>query len=109
MEAKKQHIERKRVILFLGVLTLLYALAMPDRADLLVNLGKLVLSPTQLLTDFFAVAGLSATFANVAGHFFVAHYLMSRNERSNINGLQIGVVGIFASMVFGKTPNRLST
>lgn len=100
MVEKKQHIGRKRVIFLLGVLTLVYALLMPDRADLLVNLGRLFTSPTQLITDFFAVAGLSATFANVAGHFFVAHYLMSRNERSNINGLQVGAVGIFAGHAF---------
>lgn len=100
MVEKKQHIERKRVILLLGILTLVYALLMPDRADMLVNLGRLFTSPTQLITDFFAVAGLSATFANVSGHFFVAHYLMSRNERSNINGLQIGAVGIFTGHAF---------
>lgn len=100
MVEKKQHIERKRVILLLGVLTLVYALLMPDRDQLLTGLWEILTSPTQLVTDFFAVGGLSAAFANVAGHFFLAHFLMSRNERSNINGLQIGAVGIFAGHAF---------
>lgn len=100
MERKKQHVERKRVIFLLGVLTLVYALLMPDRERLPSGLWAILTSPTQLLTDFFAVGGLSAAFANVAGHFFIAHALMSRNERSNINGLQIGAVGIFAGHAF---------
>lgn len=100
MNTKKQHIGRKRVIFILGVLTLVYALLMPDRDLLWQGLVAILTNPTHLLTDFFAVGGLSATFANVAGHFFLAHYLMSRNERSNVNGLQIGAVGIFAGHAF---------
>lgn len=100
MTIKKQHVERKRAILVLGILTLAYALLMPDSGQLWQGLVAILTNPTQLMTDFFAVGGLSATFVNVAGHFFLAHYLMSRNERSNVNGLQIGAVGIFAGHAF---------
>lgn len=100
MTIKEQHIERKRVILLLGILTLIYALLMPDHDQLFINYWRILTSPTHLLTDFLALGGLSATFANVSGHLFLAHYLMSRNERSNINGLQMGAIGIFAGHAF---------
>lgn len=88
-------ITRKRLILWAGLLTLAYALAMPDRFDMVSNYIKLLTQQTHLITDFFAVAGLSATFFNASLHFFVAYFLMRHNTRSRINGLQVGAIGIF--------------
>lgn len=96
------HLEvtRKRLILLAGLFTLAYALAMPDRANMLSNYGQLLTQQTHLITDFFAVAGLSATFLNASFHFFVAYLLMRHNTRSRINGLQVSAIGIFVGHSF---------
>ncbi|MDO4432227.1 MAG: DUF1576 domain-containing protein [Aerococcaceae bacterium] len=92
--------KRKQVVFGLGVVTLIYALLMPDRRLMLTNYWHLLMHQTYLMHDAFEIAGLSATFLNVALHFFVAFYLMSRNERSNLSGLQMAALGIFVGHAF---------
>lgn len=60
----------------------------------------LLTHPTHLITEFFAVAGLSSAFLNASLHFFIAFILMTYNTRSRMNGLQIGAVGIFVGHSF---------
>lgn len=100
LKKEVMHKERKQFILLMGLLTLGYALVMPDRADLVQNFLAILRHPAYLLTDFLAVGGLSATFFNVACHFFLAYFLMSRNASSLVSGLQIGAVGLFAGHAF---------
>ena len=104
MQQAKQHIMkqsiRKRFVLLLGFLTLIYAFCMPDRNQIFTNYIKLLGHHTYLMHDFVEIAGLSATFLNIAALFFVAYYLMSRNERSNINGLQMSAIGIYIGHSF---------
>lgn len=96
------HLEltRKRLILWAGLFTLAYAIAMPDRSSMLTNYIHLLTSQTHLITDFFAVAGLSTAFFNASLHFFVGYFLMRHNTRSRINGLQVGAIGIFVGHSF---------
>lgn len=96
------HLEvtRKRLILWAGIFTFAYALAMPDRSNMLPNYIHLLTNQTHLITDFFAVAGLSTAFFNAALHFFVGYFLMRHNTRSRINGLQVGAIGIFVGHSF---------
>ncbi|MGT2710963.1 DUF1576 domain-containing protein [Streptococcus oriscaviae] len=91
---------RKLIILLLAVYTLVFAFLMPDRHLLVEQYLALLLHQTYLIQDAFVTAGFAATFFNVALHFFVAYYLMSRNERSKISGLQIAAIGIFIGHSF---------
>lgn len=94
------HLTKKYIILIAGIFTLCYALMMPDRNDLFSNFLVLITSQTQLTTDFFEIAGLSAPFFNTSLHFFIAFILMQRNTRSRMNGLQVAATGIFIGHSF---------
>lgn len=91
---------QKHVLLILALLTFIYAFLMPDISNLPLNMLKLLTNQAYLVHDFFAIAGLAATFVNVALHFLLAYYLMIRNEISGLFGLQIAAVGIFVGHAF---------
>lgn len=95
---------RKRAILYISCLTLLFAVLVPDRQNMLSQFWYLQVGQNYLLRDFFEIAGPSATFLNAAAHSFLAYFLMSRNERSNISGLQVAALGIYLGhSFFGST------
>ncbi|MCW6676741.1 DUF1576 domain-containing protein [Aerococcaceae bacterium NML180378] len=104
MKAVKQHFDkqstRKLFILLFSLVTFGFAWLMPDRHEMLNNYWYLLTHQTYLMHDLFEVVGLSATFFNIALHFLTAYYLMSRNERSNVNGLQMAAIGIFVGHGF---------
>lgn len=85
----------KDYLLWLAIFTMVFALGMPDREDLFKNYWHLLTHQTYLIHDFFKVAGLSATFANVALHFGVAYYLNIRNNLTHLTGFQLAAIGIF--------------
>lgn len=91
---------KRNVLLFLAVLTFIYALFMPDIDNLGPNMLKLLTNQAYLVHDFFEISGLAATFFNVGLHFLLAYYLMKRNEISGLYGLQIAAVGIFVGHAF---------
>lgn len=91
---------RKRAILYLSCLTLLFALASPDRQDMISKFWFLQIGQNYLLRDFFEIAGPSGTFLNAAIHAFWAYFLMSRNEKTKINGLQVAGIGIYLGHAF---------
>lgn len=94
------HSFKKHSILCLGVMTLVYAMLMPDRGDWLNGMKLILTSPAYLVHDFVEVGGISAAFVNVGIHFLVAYYLMIRNEFSDLNGLQMAAIGIFIGHSF---------
>lgn len=100
MYSLKYYLTKKHIILLSGIFTILFALCMPDNTQLFKNYGKILTSQTQLITDFFEVGGLSATFFNAGLHFIITFILMQWNTRTQINGLQIGAVGIFVGHSF---------
>ena len=54
--------------LFFCLITLAFlvaAVCMPDRADMVSGLGKILTSPTKLSTNYFSVGGFAATFLNM--------------------------------------------
>lgn len=91
---------KRNVLLFLALLTFIYALFMPDIDNLGPNMLKLLTNQAYLVHDFFEISGLAATFFNVGLHFLLAYYLMKRNEISGLYGLQIAAVGIFVGHAF---------
>ncbi|MDG3131875.1 DUF1576 domain-containing protein [Streptococcus suis] len=100
MTIKSISFQRKTFILLIGLFTLAYAGMMPDKGEMLQNYLKIISRETNLLQDFFAIAGFSATFLNTAMHFFVAYFLMERNNLSKINGLQVAAIGTFVGHSF---------
>lgn len=100
MDQSIKHLERKRFILFLGIMTLVFALAMPDRDQLFANYLKMIQTPAHLLADSFAIGGRAAAFFNAGLHFLLAYRLLTRYPKAPINGLQIGAVGIFVGHSF---------
>ena len=55
----------KLVFTFLTVVFLAAAFLMPDRADMLTGLGKILSQPSKVSTNYFAVGGYAATFLNM--------------------------------------------
>ncbi|SNU88697.1 Protein of uncharacterised function (DUF1576) [Streptococcus merionis] len=99
----KDHLDihwEKDCMLLLGIVTFLYAMLMPDSKDVITNYQKLLLHQTYLIHDFFEVAGISATFVNVALHFLVAYYLNVRNNLTHLTGFQLAATGIFIGHSF---------
>jgi len=60
-----ENIFLKLFFLFISVAFLVAAVCMPDRADMFSGLGKILLSPTKLSTNYFSVGGYAATFLNM--------------------------------------------
>lgn len=94
------HSFKKHFILFLGVFTLIYAFMMPDSSTWIEDYKKILLNQAYLVHDFIEVGGISATFINVAIHFFVAYYLIITNDISDLYGLQFAAIGLFVGHSF---------
>lgn len=93
---RRLHLDNgKNALLLLGLITLIFALLMPDRHQILANYGKLLSHQTYLVHDFFEIAGLSATFLNLALHFLITYILNIRNNLNQLTGFQIAAVGVF--------------
>lgn len=90
----------KDYLLLIAVATFLYALMVPARTSWLEDYAYLMTHQTYLLHDFIEVAGVSATFVNIAIHFGVAYYLNSRNTLTHLTGFQLAAVGIFVGHGF---------
>ncbi|WP_446449190.1 DUF1576 domain-containing protein [Tuanshanicoccus lijuaniae] len=91
---------KKHFILLLGHFTLLFAFLMPDRGALWHNYLTIISSPTYLLHDFFALAGLAATFFNAATHLYLMYALLLWNDQTKLSGFQIGALGIYLGHSF---------
>ena len=55
----------KLFFLLVAVIFLIAALCMPDRAQMISGLGKILTGPTKLSTNFLSVGGFAATFLNM--------------------------------------------
>lgn len=93
-------LKKYQLMLLMALLTLIYALMMPDRGLMWTNYWQLLQSQVYLTHDFFEIAGLSATYLNVATHFLVAACLLGGRSVSNFSGLQIAALGIFIGHAF---------
>ena len=94
------HPTRKHSLLLLAVYTFGFAFMMPDWSTWLSDYWRLLTSQTYLMHDFTETAGMAAAFMNVGFHFVIAYYLMVRNTRSNLSGLQMAATGIFVGHSF---------
>ena len=68
MKRIKSMSESSFLKLFFALITaafLIAAVCMPDRADMLSGLGKILTGPTKLSTNYFSVGGFAATFLNM--------------------------------------------
>jgi len=50
---------------FIAAAFLIAAVCMPDRADMIAGLGRILMSPTKLSTNYFSVGGFAGTFLNM--------------------------------------------
>lgn len=99
------HSIKKHSILALGIFTLIYAMFMPDFDTCIVDYITILKSQAYLVHDYTETAGISASFINVAIHFFIAYYLIVRNNYSDFRGLQMAAVGIYTGYAFfGSNP-----
>ena len=55
----------KLFFLLVAVIFLIAALCMPDRAQMISGLGKILTGPTKLSTNFLSIGGFAATFLNM--------------------------------------------
>lgn len=94
------HSARKHCILLFGCIALCFAAIAPDAATWWKDYLFLMTHQTYLMHDFIEVAGVSATFVNVAFHFFIAYRLFLLNKKSNVSGLQVAAIGIFVGHSF---------
>ncbi len=94
------HSAKKHALLFLGLITFVYAIFMPDAEQWFTGYLKILSNQAYLVHDFIEIGGISATFINVALHFFIAYYLLLRNEFTDLYGLQIAGIGIFVGHAF---------
>lgn len=103
MEQNKAYLIRslkKNSILFLGIFTFIYAVLMPDFSTVIEDYIKILTNQAYLVHDFIEVGSISATFINVAIHFFVAYFLIITNDISDLYGLQFASIGIFVGHAF---------
>lgn len=100
MRQSLKNLCKKHVLLGFALATLIYGLCMPDARNLPADFYKLLTNQAYLVHEFVEIAGLSATFINVGLHFLLAYYLMVRNERSGLYGLQIAAIGMFVGHAF---------
>lgn len=91
---------RKNTILFLGVVTLIYAILMPDRNQMFAQYGNLLVQKTNLVRDTFEMAGLSGAFFNASLHFFLFYYLVVWKSKTPITGLKLSALGLFVGHSF---------
>lgn len=90
----------KDYLLLMALLTFVYAMFMPDSRSWFTSYLTLLGHQTYLMHDFFAIAGISGTFVNVALHFAIAYYLNIRNNLTHLTGFQLAAVGIFVGHSF---------
>lgn len=90
----------KDYLLWVALVTFMYGLLMPAKTTWWQDYWHLLGHQTYLLHDFFEVAGVSATFINVAIHFGVAYYLNVRNNLTHLTGFQLAAAGIFVGHAF---------
>ena len=91
MKRLNQLSERDFLSLFFAAFSMSFLIAafcMPDRANMLPGLLRIVSSPTLSSTNFFSLGGYAATFLNM--------------------GL-VGVIMVILFAVFGAKPNNAST
>ena len=65
----QQQLSVKIIRLFLMASSAAYLIAaglVPDRENMITGLAEILMTPSQLTRDFFAVGGMSGTFLNVA-------------------------------------------
>lgn len=96
---RRLHLE-KNYLLILAFLTFIYATFTPAKEHWWTDYIYLLGHQTYLLHDFFEVAGVSATFVNVAIHFAVAYILNVRNNLIHLTGFQLAAIGIFVGHAF---------
>ena len=91
MKKIKELSEGSFLKLFFGFITLCFLLAavcMPDRSQMFTGLWKILSHPSKISTNYFAMGGFAATFLNM--------------------GL-VGLLSLGLYLVFGSTPNNVST
>ena len=87
-------------LLLLAVGTFIFGLLTPAKTNWWSDYGHLLTQQTYLIHDFFAVAGIAATFVNVALHLAIAYYLNIRNQLTRLTGFQMAAIGIFVGHSF---------
>ncbi|MEX2804289.1 DUF1576 domain-containing protein [Streptococcus sp. H31] len=87
-------------LLLLAIGTFIFGLLSPAKTTWWEDYAHLLLQQTYLIHDFFAVAGIAATFVNAALHLAIAYYLNIRNQLTHLTGFQMAAIGIFVGHSF---------
>lgn len=100
MTVNKSLLNRREFLLVLTFYTLLFAVLIPEDGNILQNYRQLLMSQTNLLTDFIEIAGFRATFLNIAIHSMVIYLLLLWKGQRYLTSFELGVTGLFVGHAF---------
>lgn len=100
MKLTKSLLNRREFLLIITLYTFLFALFIPEETSVLKMYYQLIMSQTNLLTDFIEIAGFRATFVNVGLHSLVIYLLLLWKGQRYLTSFELGVTGLFLGHAF---------
>lgn len=95
MKLNKSLLNRREFLLIITLYTFVFALFIPEELSVLQMYYQLIMSQTNLLTDFIEIAGFRATFFNVSLHSLVIYLLLLWKGQRYLTSFELGVTGLF--------------
>lgn len=100
MTLNKSLLNRREFLLIITLYTFVFALFIPEETSVLQMYYQLIMSQTNLLTDFIEIAGFRATFFNVGLHSLVIYLLLLWKGQRYLTSFELGVTGLFVGHAF---------